>query len=278
MSRSADHPLANAFRRTVLENVSDAPEYCGVLLSAGVDSQAVLQALLRLGRKPWVISFRMPDREPRDWLVARDTASRLGLGFEDVRLDPSKVSLEAYVRWAVDRGLRSKAGIECFWPRRAALDAAVMLGLDGVLTGDGGDGYFGLSKKAMMHVRPGGAPAMDEFRRWYFGRSDWSQTCSIREYAREIAIEVAFPLHDERLLKACEGYDWERLNRPMQKQPIRDAFPEVADLPLHANLQLHDSGISEAFEVLTPPGRRSPVAFYNQVAREADARQESLFE
>jgi len=73
------------------------------------------------------------------------------------------------------------------------------------------------------------------------------------------------------LLEVCRGWDWDSLNKPQQKMPIRDAW-DLHHLPPHVNLQKGDSGISEAFEVLTPPGNKSPVAFYNKLVRDRDAR------
>jgi hypothetical protein len=321
------HPLAPVFRETMLRACAHVPSGLTVLLSGGVDSQAVLRALLEAGKEPVALSFRLPGREPRDWVLARQACRNLGVPCTDLVLDPREDSLREYVNWAVEYGLRGKAQIECFWPRKAAIDYLESVGSPGFATGDGGDGYFGLSKKAMIHVRPGGAEAMDKFREWYFGRPDWSQTATIRRYAsarlvpyvaevteagglvvpveqargtvdrtwyetRYRPLTVVMPLARPGLLAACAGWDWDGLNKPRQKQPIRDAFPEpfVERLPPHTNLQLGDSGIAEAFKVLTPRGMKSPVAYYNLAAkrlapeypplseeRERERDQESLF-
>lgn len=267
------HPLGPVFRETMLQACLHVPSGLTVLLSGGVDSQAVLRALLEAGKAPVALSFRVPGREPRDWVLARQACRGLGVPCTDLILDPSEDALREYVHWAVRYGLRGKAQIECFWPRKAAIDYLEDVGSPGLATGDGGDGYFGLSKKAMIHVRPGGAPAMDEFRAWYFGRPDWSQTATIRRYARDVnqvaLMHVVMPLAEPALLEATRGWSWEGLNQPKQKQPIRDAFPEpfIERLPPHTNLQLGDSGIADAFRVLTPNGFKSPVAYYNRVAR-----------
>jgi hypothetical protein len=271
------HPLAGRFREVILAGVRHASSGLTVLLSGGVDSQAVLAALLEAGKEPTALSFRLPGRESRDWLFARETARRWGVPFTDLVLDPREGALRSYVEWAVGYGLRSKAGIECFWPRKAAIDYLEDVGSPGFATGDGGDGYFGLSKKAMIHVRPGGAEAMDAFREWYFARPDWSQTVTIRRYAMDVnpltPMHVVMPLAAKELLDVCRGWDWDGLNRP-QKAPIRDAFPGKLDgLPAHMNLQLGDSGIADAFRVLIPAGMKSPVAYYNRLARNADERE-----
>lgn len=71
------------------------------------------------------------------------------------------------------------------------------------------------------------------------------------------------------------GRSWQELNRPNQKQPIRDAFPRLKTLRLgpHTNLQLGDSGIARHFRALllepdlNPRGLRNPVGIYGAIAR-----------
>jgi asparagine synthetase B (glutamine-hydrolysing) len=264
------HPLADQFRLAVLTGLKDVPKGTGVLLSNGVDSQAVLRGLLELEKEPVAISFTRLDRQSADWKGAALTARDLGVPFHSVRLDPDPVALRAYVHRAVVRyGLRGKADIECFWPREAALKLAVDRDIPALATGDGGDGYFALSKKAMLHHRET-VELMDAYRDWYFGRENWSQTRTLRKVASATGRLVYMPLADGALLQACRGWSWEGLNKPRQKQPIRDAF-DLPPLPPHQNLQLGDSGIAEAFEALTPEGRKSPVSYYNEVARRAGA-------
>jgi hypothetical protein len=257
-----------------MDHATDAPSGLTVLLSGGVDSQAVLRALLDAGKEPRALSFYAGGKPSRDWELARATARDLRVPFSTVQLEADPAYLRGYVRWAVEFGLRGKAAIECFYPRRAAISAITSRGdSPGIATGDGGDGYFALSKKALIHYAPGGAEKMDEYRAWYFGRPDWSQTTSIRRYAGELGFYVSMPLADPRLLEACRGWDWEGLNKPRQKEPIRQAFEIPDRIPRHANLQLSDSGIAEAFKALTPEGRRSPVAYYNRVTLEVERDQ-----
>lgn len=258
-------------RRIVLAELEDAPHPTVVLLSSGVDSQLVFAALCEMGYEPWALSFRLDDgREPTDWLAAREAAERYRRPFLDVQLSTDLEELREYVEWAVSFGLTGKAAIECFWPRKAAIDAVAShgAGLTAIATGDGGDGYHVLSKKGMIHYRDT-VEKMDEFRRWYFGRANWSQVDSIRLYAARQGLAAFMPLAAPALLDVFLGRSWDECNRPRQKRYLREAFPGLWDLPKHQNLQLGDSGIAELFAGLTPEGARSPVTLYNRLAREA---------
>lgn len=254
--------LAAELRQVVLGDLRHAPEGTGVLLSGGVDSQAVLYALLALEKKPVALSFTLDDRESRDFRLARDTAALVEVPFYPVRLPTDLDVLRRYIAWAVGPPLRlsGKAEIECFWPRWVLIQEAFRLGLPALATGDGGDGYFALSKKGMLHYRET-AEKMDEFRDWYFGRGNWSQTRSIRTFAHPLP--VFMPLAHHALRPLFRGRTWEELNQPRQKMPIREAFPPVAELPPHTNLQLGDSGIAELFEEV------GGVRTYNEAAKTA---------
>jgi asparagine synthetase B (glutamine-hydrolysing) len=251
---------AKRVREIVLRELETAPRRTAVLLSSGVDSQLVFRALCELDREPVALSFRVDGREPRDWRTARATAEELGRPFFDVPLLPHLIP--DYVRWAVRFGLRSKTGVECFWPRKAALEAAHALRCPAVATGDGGDGYHGVSKRAILHCRDT-VEKLDEFRRAYYAKPDWSQTSSIRRYADTLGLDVFMPLAAPDLLDLFLGLTWEEANLPRQKVILRRAF-RLPDLPPHINLQLGDSGIAEAF------AEAGGVRMYNAAALPAD--------
>lgn len=267
------HPLAAYFRSACLDYAAaySPGRSAAVLLSGGVDSQAVLRGVLEAGYVPQVLSFRTEERESADFRSAALTARDMGLRFWPVLLPTDAAHLVTYVHRAVERlSLRKKADIECFFPRWHALRIAAGLGVEVLFTGDGGDGYFGVSKKAILHYS-GTPEKMDEWRAYYFGRDNWSQTRTLREEAETYGMRVVMPLAEPRLRDACSGWGWEALNKPRQKQPIRDAF-DLPPYPPHVNLQLGDSGIAEAFLKLVPEGKKSPVAYYNQVARDLETR------
>lgn len=264
--------LTNAVREVVLDAAREAPPGTAVLLSGGVDSQVVFRALRELDRDPIAVSFTLEGRESRDFRLAREAAREAGVEFIPITLSRDLTRLREYVEWAVSWGLRSKTGIECFWPRKVTLDALAGR-VPAVATGDGGDGYFCVSKRGILHFTET-VGLTDEFRRAYFAKPDWAQNESIRRYAADLGIGVHMPLADPRLLNLFLGRSWREVNRPRQKQPLRDAF-DLTRLPPHMNLQLGDSGIADLFTGLVEDG--SPVRLYNSLIREATSSQEALF-
>lgn len=267
--------LAGKIHDLVIDALRPAERGTGVLLSGGVDSQLVLRGLLELKREPVALSFRREDRESRDWRLARETAEELGVPFIDVPLPVDAATLEMYVRWAVPYGLHKKTAIECFWPRARAIQKAIENGCPAIATGDGGDGYHCLSKGGILHYAQT-VEKMDQFRRWYYGRPDWSQVETIRRYARERGLATYMPLDQIALLELFTGLSWDQVNKPRQKILLREAFGIPDRIPKHTNLQLGDSGIAESFEQLTPEGAKSPVVLYNRLVREAESP--ALFE
>ena len=72
-----------------------------------------------------------------------------------------------------------------------------------------------------------------------------------------------------------QGTTWDELNKPNQKQPILNAFPEQykrMKIHKHTNLQKGDSGIAEIFEILLKSDLntrkyKSVTGIYNEVVR-----------
>lgn len=266
--------LAAETRRIVLRELADVPERPLVLLSGGVDSQLVLRGLLDLGKRPEALSFALEGQPSTDLRLAQETCEGWEVGHYTLWLSRDPAELGRYVRWAVDiLGLRKKVDIECFWPRYHALRYAAYHEYAVVATGDGGDGHFGVSRKAMVHYRDT-VEKLDEFRHWYFDRDNPAQTRTIAEYAEKLRIQTVWPLRHPDLIEAFLGTSWDEVNRPRQKEPFRRAF-DLPNLPKHANLQGGDSGIADAFNVLAPEGKTARTV-YNQMIREVESGQETL--
>lgn len=265
--------MAAATRRVLAEEVSRIPdEPVAVLLSGGVDSTSVLLSLLHAGRQVVAYSFVMEGRVSQDFLLARRTARILGVGFRSVILSSSVERLIEDVRFLVASGLRSKADIECAWPRWHALNAVSERHL---ATGDGADGYFGVSRKACVRWSKDPAP-LDPFRDEYLDKPNRAQVATLRAWAAHRGVTVWTPWWADSMREAYRGTSWADVNRSRQKEPVRRAFAaELAHLPKlppHVNLQLGDSGISAHFErllgtVLNRRGYRSVVGVYNALAR-----------
>jgi hypothetical protein len=77
------------------------------------------------------------------------------------------------------------------------------------------------------------------------------------------------------MIKQFVGRSWDEVNKPKQKQPIRDSFPDmfkrIKVFP-HTNFQLGDSGISDHFAqlvhtALNKKGHTSVVGVYNNLIK-----------
>lgn len=265
--------VAAATRRILLAECARVPKApVAVLTSGGVDSTSVLLSLLLAGRTPVAYSFVMEGRVSTDFLLARQVARSLGVEFRSVILPGSVDRLAEDVRLLVEGGLRRKAEIECSWPRWHALGAVREAHL---ATGDGADGYFGVSRKATVRWSKDPAP-LDPFRDEYLDKPNRAQVGTLRAWAVDRGVTVWTPWWAPEMREAYRGTSWADVNRPREKEPVRRAFAaefaRLPKLPRHTNLQLGDSGISAHFEALLATdlnqrGYRSVVGVYNALAR-----------
>jgi len=254
---------ARKLREVILQSLAMCPEGAEVALSAGVDSTSVLIALTVMKKKPTAASFRIRGAHSSDFLTAQETARQLDVPFRAVELDERRLRADATALIG-SFGIRKKTAVECVWPfmqLREGFDAPALV------TGSCADGYFGISKKAMIHYRDE-VEKLNDFRGELFADRSYAQTDTLAEMFYPIPTFV--PYRDPALMNLFWDASWDELNRPKQKQTIRDAFPELGELPevskgRHTNLQLGDSGIAAAFE----DELESPIKFYNATARAA---------
>jgi asparagine synthetase B (glutamine-hydrolysing) len=232
-----------------LAHVKASGKKAAVLLSSGVDSHSVLFACLRLGIPTEAYSFSLQGRESRDYKYAQATAKEFGVPFVRVTLPTSVESLKKFLLYAVAHGARGKTDFECMWPMTLAFRKAASNGCGYVISGTSADSHFALSKKACMHYKD----KVDDYRRIVFSKRNTGQKILLRSEAARLGMEYMAPYDTTRMCSALHGYTWDQLNRPKQKQPIREAFAlefERIKTTQHTNLQLGDSGIAEHFESL----------------------------
>ena len=124
---------------------------------------------------------------------------------------------------------------------------------DLLLTGVCADGYFGISKKAMIHYRAN-LELLNEFRLDYFSNKEFNLDKPLNRIAQELYnVKVESPFIYKPMLDYFLTKDWDQCNKPKQKQLLRDCFPcRFSHIKLfnHTNLQCGDSQIRELFEPL----------------------------
>lgn len=266
---------AALLRERIFRELERAPERVGVALSGGVDSTSVLVALLKMKRTVTAYTFCIRGRLSRDLLIARTTAKTLGVDLVEVPLpsDPETVAYDVKILIkTLFARMPKKTAVECLWP---FIYLQQKLQEDALATGFGADSHFGISKKAMIHHRHSAA-ALDEYRIAAYANPD---TAQIRQRAMLFwPKQILCPYRSVVISDLFLGVEWDEINRPMEKQTIRSAFPELDRLPplgKHTNLQKGDSGIVELFErAAAARGWRSPTAWYNAEFRAANGGKE----
>ena len=114
------------------------------------------------------------------------------------------------------------------------------------------DGYYGISKKAILHYTKGKTKLkFDEFRDNYFDIKNqagfqWHERIARNHNKQVIAPYLSLPVKEFFYNK-----DWYELNEPFQKHHVVTAFDEFKKFKFkkHINLQL-GAGVDKLFETL----------------------------
>lgn len=262
-------PVTDALRSILEDAMTAIPdERVALALGAGIDALSCGIAASRSGKALVAYSFRLDGKPPGiDFRGAETNANQFGWGFREVLLpfDEEALVLDC-VFLTKALGLRKKTAVECAWPFLYLLRSVAE---KTVVAGTCADGYFGVSKRAMIRYR--NDPTLDAFRASLFGNADYAQVPALRSLASKLGKEFVAPYRDPRILPLFTGTSWRDLNYPRQKQVVRDLYPdEFARVRIgnHLNYQCGDSGIREHFtSLLQGPlnvaGHKSVVRVYN---------------
>ena len=223
-------------------------ENCAVLLSGGVDSLSVAFAAERLGKKVHAYSFCLDTHSSYDFQKAKEVAEIFNWPFTGIEV-PTKNLAEDWHR-LVQLDCRKKTHFECVYP---FLYVYPEIKQKYVLSGWAADGYYGISKKAMINYRHT-QELFDKFRDNYFS----PKMCAGYNWHKKVVDEYDKVFVTPYLHSAVKEYfylfNWEELNKPFQKHHVRNAFDEfkrIGKIKNHLNLQI-DSGIVNLFESLLP--------------------------
>lgn len=222
-----------------------------VALSSGIDSAAVMFALLELGKHVRAYTFHVEGVESQDLIHARANAKTFGVELIESVI-PKKVNVNLVLRIIYKFNRKKKVDIECLYPFFYILPKVKE---EVLLTGHGADGHFCISKKGMIHFKHT-LEKMNEFRSDTAG--DSSQRKTLQEIAwHEAKIRINFPFPHPLIVQYFSTKTWDEINRPKQKQTLTDMFPDqFAKIKRfnHTNLQCGDSMIREVFEPMLDNG------------------------
>ena len=233
-----------------------------VLLSGGIDSISVALAAHDAGKKVHAYSFQLGNQTSYDFAKAAEISYKMNWKFTPIVVPTDNLENDWYR--LVKFNCRKKTHFECVFPM---LYIYPEIKEKYVLTGWGADGYFGVSKKAMMRYSNDKKwdnytkyckkhnqkqLTFNEFREAYFLEDECAglkwHNFVVAKYNK---IHIT-PYLDENVKTYLMNKDWQELNKPRQKEIIRKDFTDLEKFGIikpHLNLHL-GSGVNKLFETL----------------------------
>lgn len=259
-------------RQTLTNELKNINGSVAVATSGGIDSSVLLMSCLDLGYKPYVLSFKLDNKESSyDFDSAKKLAKKFQLKFVPVLLpSSSEVILEKVIYEIKHFAIKKKTAIECVYPMLFVFDSCEQLGIQNLICGHAADGHYALSKKAMIHYRST-KELYQQFRKAYFKNKNVAQSETLNQIAKEKNINLYLPYMKQTYFNLFNDLSWFEVNTPRQKELIRRDYPELDVLKLknHLNLQLGDSFIAETIGAavlqIVAPQAKSPVTAYNKL-------------
>ena len=228
-------------QQTVDKNVA-------VLLSGGVDSLSVAFAANRMGKKITAYTFHLQDNPSYDATKAAEVAKLMGWDC-NIIVVPTNNLQNDFQRLVKEVRCKKKTHFECCFP---FLYVYPEIKEQVVLSGWAADGYYGISKKAMLHYGPGKSKEkFDEFRDNYFDINNQAGYLWHELIARNNKKQLITPYLSMTIKDFFYNKTWEELNKPFQKHHVVNAFEEFKKFKFkkHINLQL-GAGVDKLFETL----------------------------
>ena len=233
-----------------------------VLLSGGIDSVTVGLAAESAGKEVQAYSFYLNGAPSYDFIKAAEVAHKSNWKFTPIVVPKDNIVNDWYR--LVKHGCRKKTHFETVFP---FLYVYPEITEKYVLTGWGADGYFGVSKKAMMRYSNNRKEenytkyckehnqkqlSFDEFRIEYLD-GDCAGYKEHTNLAKQYNKNHIAPYKDSMDIRSLlMSKTWKELNKPKQKDIIRKDFTTLekyGTIKPHQNLHLN-AGIDKLFETL----------------------------
>ena len=243
----------------IITNIVDqeAPDQTvAVLMSGGTDSLTVAAAAHRLNKKLNCYTFRVDGKDSDDSIYAEKACKHFGWNFKLIDVPVNNIENDFFTL-IKKYECKKKTHVECTFP---FLYVYPHIKEKYILTGWAADGYYGVSKRANIHFKHT-KELMNKFRQGYFGKLDETtqkfipgNPVGVKQQmllAKSVDSILVAPYVDKKVWDWMIQYDWDFFNKPYQKAPLFDAFPELLEIKRrnHLNLQLA-AGIPNYFEKL----------------------------
>jgi len=218
-----------------------------LLLSGGVDSMSVGFSAHRLGKKITAYTFKTDKHDSYDYNKAKEVADKMNWDFVGVVI-PTENLKEDFFKLLNEHNCIKKTHFECLYP---FLYVYPRIKEQYVLSGWAADGYYGLSKKAMINYRHS-LELLNQFRDDYFKPENRAGYCWHERLAKKHNKVFCSPYLSNEIKEFFYSKDWQTINKPQQKIHVRTSFGKFklfGDIKNHLNLQI-DSQINKVFEAL----------------------------
>lgn len=228
----------------ISKNVKD--NNVAVLLSGGVDSLSVAFACQNLGKNINAYSFKIKDVDNYDFNFAEKVSSIFKWNFNSYEINKENLKEDFFK--LKDLGCYKKTHYECIYP---FLHLIPKIKENYIITGWAADGYYGVSKRAMIHFRHT-KELFDKFRDDYFLPHKTAGFFLLEKLIKKYNKILIAPYLAKEVKEFFYNKDWFQLNYPYQKHHIRASFNQFKDIPKvkkHINLQL-GSKVNILFETL----------------------------
>jgi len=234
--------------QTEIEKQSSDKEVA-VLLSGGVDSLSVAFAAQRLGKTINAYTFHLKGQPSYDSIKAQQISIKNNWYCRVIEVPTDNLE-EDFIYLAKEIKCVKKTHFECCYP---FIHLYPQIKEREVLSGWAADGYYGISKKAILHYGPGKPKSkFDEFRNTYFDKQNQAGYIWHNRVAEMNNKKFITPYLTENVKQYFYNMSWLKLNKPTQKHHVRKAFKKEfmnTGVKKHINLQL-GSGVDKLFETL----------------------------
>ena len=219
-----------------------------VLLSGGIDSLSCAIVAHDAGKIVNAYSFHLDTHETYDYHKAKEVSEIMGWNFTGVSVPTNDLENDWFR--LVELGCKKKTHYECVYP---FLYVYPKIKEKYVLSGWAADGYYGLSKKAKINYSQT-KELQVAFMDNYFRKENQAGYLWHKKIVDDYKKILITPYLTQPVKEYFYKRDWVQLNKPKQKNHIREAFAKEFDLvgkiKNHQPLQGKVSKVTELFETL----------------------------
>lgn len=255
------------FEKSLIEDLEgiSKKEKIGVALSSGIDSNAILYGLHKMGYNVVGYTYHRENILSYDYKVAKQTCDNLGIPHVEVVV-PDKLNFSLVKHLIKDHDFKLKTAVEVLYIMDHVWKQMSEDGIKNAFCGCDADDYFCISKKAQIHFK-NTLELNQEFRKLCFDEIEFDSKTGfatkviwdrqLRYWpitAAEHKVNLKQPYNNLEMFNFFWDKTWDELNKPKQKHPLWALYPDYVaksgKLTTHLDLQCSDTDIRQIFEVL----------------------------